>query len=116
MRKKLISLGANLQKFVCFCKNNPKLFEILKEENPKLIEKLKEILNKEREDYMLTKDVEVKIEHSIIFKNNEEFYSSDKSKTDEIFEDEKENIEQYYAKKYVKVAGEWLEDEVIVYY
>ena len=64
------------------------------------------------------------IEYCLIFKDNTdmaeiysgEFFSEDKSEIDEMFEEYKEQVEQYYAKKWKSEDGEWDETDVEVIY
>lgn len=64
------------------------------------------------------------IEYCLIFKDNTdmaetysgEFFSEDKSEIDEMFEEYKGQVEQYYAKKWKNEDGEFYETDVEVIY
>lgn len=63
-------------------------------------------------------------EYTIIFKDNAElgnkykgeYITEDKSESDKIFEENKEQIDQYYAKDWVFVNNDWQEDSVKVFF
>lgn len=64
------------------------------------------------------------IEYNIIFKDNTEigeeysgeFITEDKNEADEIFENNKEDIEQYFSKAWVYDGQDWFESDVEVFY
>lgn len=63
-------------------------------------------------------------EYTIIFKDNTElgnkykgeYITEGKSESDKIFEENKEQIDQYYAKDWVFVNNDWQEDSVKVFF
>lgn len=64
------------------------------------------------------------IEYNIIFKENTELYkeydgefiSEDKEETDRIFDENKEQIEQYFSKEWIYDGSDYIENNVDVFY
>lgn len=64
------------------------------------------------------------IEYNIIFKENTELYkeydgefiSEDKEETDRIFDENKEQIEQYFSKEWIYDDSDYVESNVDVFY
>lgn len=57
------------------------------------------------------------LEYVITFKNSlEEFITENKNDADEYFEENKQNVEQYFSKLWVLIDGDYIEDEVIIFY
>ena len=64
------------------------------------------------------------IEYNIIFKENTELYkeydgefiSEDKEETDRIFDENKEQIEQYFSKEWIFNGSDYIENNVDVFY
>lgn len=69
-------------------------------------------------------DEERMIEYTILFKENTdmyeqysgEFIATNKWETDDIFKQYKEQIEQYFSKEWVNYDGDWIEEDVEVFY
>lgn len=64
------------------------------------------------------------VEYNIIFKENTELYkeydgefiSEDKEETDRIFDENKEQIEQYFSKEWIFNGSDYIENNVDVFY
>lgn len=64
------------------------------------------------------------VEYNIIFKENTELYkeydgefiSEDKEETDRIFNENKEQIEQYFSKEWIFNGSDYIENDVDVFY
>lgn len=64
------------------------------------------------------------IEYNIIFKENTELYkeydgefiSEDKEETDRIFNENKEQVEQYFSKEWIFNGSDYIENNVDVFY
>lgn len=64
------------------------------------------------------------VEYNIIFKENTELYkeydgefiSEDKEETDRIFNENKEQIEQYFSKEWIFNGSDYIENNVDVFY
>ena len=64
------------------------------------------------------------VEYNIIFKENTELYkeydgefiSEDKEETDRIFDENKEQIEQYFSKEWIYNGNDYVENDVEVFY
>ena len=77
-------------------------------------------------DYLPNYEILEIWEYGIIFKNNTdgykrydgEFIHEDKGEADNVFENYKEDVEQYYAKQWVKYGedADWIENDVEVIY
>lgn len=64
------------------------------------------------------------VEYNIIFKENTELYkeydgefiSEDKEETDRIFNENKEQIEQYFSKEWIFNGSDYVENDVEIFY
>lgn len=64
------------------------------------------------------------VEYNIIFKENTELYkeydgefiSEDKEETDRIFDENKEQIEQYFSKEWIFNGSDYIENNVDIFY
>ena len=64
------------------------------------------------------------VEYNIIFKENTELYkeydgefiSEDKEETDRIFDENKEQIEQYFSKEWIFNGSDYIENNVEIFY
>lgn len=55
-------------------------------------------------------------EYTLIFKNDKEYITEDINEADEMFEQHKDEINQYYSKRWVLDDEDWKEDYVKVFY
>lgn len=55
-------------------------------------------------------------EYTLIFKSDEEYITEDINEADEMFEQRKDEVDQYYSKRWILDNEDWKEDYVEVFY